>query len=319
VLKGKFPELGAVVENVANVIKTGLSTAVDVAKGVFQAFGNTVKLVLWPIQTIIKVITGLFTGGLSGAVEAFQGQIGKLGEIFTGIFEGIKTAIGSLVNFWKNVFQGAVDAVKGIIDGFTENFGGVFDSIKEKTEGFINFFKEKMAVVKDFFGGIGDKIGGLFGNGKTIDIAAHATGGIFTQPHIAQIAEQGAEAVVPLNNSPGGFDTWKQAGELGGYVKTASEQSPAISVAASVSAATPPVKTFEPSPVMAAAAQRISAGDTTVRLEFKMTNNFNGGTPDGETVNQIFAAGQKVGEDLESKIRSIFDSMTRDRMRVSYG
>jgi hypothetical protein len=50
-----------------------------------------------------------------------------------------------------------------------------------------------------------------------------------------------------------------------------------------------------------------------------MTNNFNGGTPDGETAKQISEAGQKAGEDFESKVKSIFESMTRERARVSYG
>jgi hypothetical protein len=70
---------------------------------------------------------------------------------------------------------------------------------------------------------------------------------------------------------------------------------------------------------MAAAAQRISSGDTVVNVEFKMTNNFSGGTPDSNTASQISEAGQKAGEDFESKVRSIFDSIMRDRMRVSYG
>jgi hypothetical protein len=181
--------------------------------------------------------------------------------------------------------------------------------------GFTDFFKSKFEGVKNFFGGIGNALGGVFG-GRDTAVPGHASGGIFTQPHIAKIAEQGAEAVVPLNNS--GFDVWKQAGELGGYLKTASEQSPAISAAASVSATTPPVTTPESSPVMAAASQKISSGDTIVRVDFKMTNNFNGGTPGSETIKQIFEAGEKAGEDFEARVKSVFESMMRDRQRVSY-
>jgi hypothetical protein len=105
---------------------------------------------------------------------------------------------------------------------------------------------------------------------------------------------------------------------MGGYMKTASEQSQAIAAAAPVTAAAPGAKTPEPSPVMDAASQKISSGDTTVRVDFKMTNNFNGGTPDGETVTQISEAGQKAGEDFEAKVASVFDALMRDRRRVSY-
>jgi hypothetical protein len=189
--------------------------------------------------------------------------------------------------------------------------------MKENEEGFVNFFKDKMAAIKDFSGGVGEKIGNFFGGGRNA-VPGHSEGGIFSQPHVAEIAEKGAEAVVPLNKTSQGYDIWKQAGELGGYMKTASEQSPAISAAASVSATTPPVKTPESSPVMAAASQKISSGDTVVRVEFKMTNNFNGGTPDGETAKQISEAGQKAGEDFETKVRSVFESIMRERQRVSY-
>jgi hypothetical protein len=253
-----------------------------------------------------------------GAIDAIGAIVGVFGGVFGGIFNTIKAAIENVANILKTVFQDPVEIVKGIIGGLTGIFAGVFEGIKSKIAGFTDFFTSKFEGVKNFFGGIGSAIGGVFG-GKGNTVPGHAAGGIFTQPHVAQIAEQGAEAVVPLNNSSGGFDVWKQAGEMGGYMKTASEQSPAIAAAAPVAAAAPPVKAPESSPVMAASSQKIASGDTMVKIDFKMTNNFNGGTPGGETVKQISEAGQKAGEDFESKVRSVFESIMRDRMRVSYG
>jgi hypothetical protein len=69
---------------------------------------------------------------------------------------------------------------------------------------------------------------------------------------------------------------------------------------------------------MEAAAQKISSGDTVVKVNFKMTNNFNGGTPGAETVNQISAAGQRAGDDFESRVKSVFEAIMRDRQRVAY-
>jgi hypothetical protein len=69
---------------------------------------------------------------------------------------------------------------------------------------------------------------------------------------------------------------------------------------------------------MAAASEKISSGDTVVHVEFKMTNNFNGRTPDSETTKQISEAGEKAGEDFEAKVKSVFESIMRDRQRVSY-
>jgi phage-related protein len=402
-------------------VMNAITSAIQSVIGAFKVLWNVAKLIFWPIETIIKVIVGLFTGGWSGAMDAVGGQVAKLGEIFKGIFDGIKIMVGAVADFFKGQFQnafelinrilgnfgistesifegiafavsaagnfiknifggigeffsgvgdsfkntwsGAVGFVTGIIDGLggffrfvfdgvTETirtvadfikeifidpvntvknlvggiadvFTGIFDAGKEKVQAFVGFFTDKFKVVGDiiggiggFFGSIGEKIGNVFGGkGKGADIPGHAAGGIFKQRHIAEIAEKGAEAVVPLNNTSQGFDIWKQAGELGGYLKKASEQAPAISAAAAASSG----KTPEPSPVMAAASQKISSGDTAVRIDFKMTNNFNGGTPDGETVKQIAESGQKAGEDFRSKVESIFESMMRDRRRVSYG
>jgi hypothetical protein len=275
------------------VIKTvmnAITSAIQIIIGAFKVLWNVLKLIFWPWETIIKVIIGLFTGGFTGALDALKGQFTKLGEIFNGIWDGIKIYIQGFVDFFKNIFKDAIDFVGGLFGKTGEKVGTVVSAVK-----------------------------GFFDGGKKVDIVGHASGGIFTQPHIAEIAEKGAEAIVPLNNTSQGFDIWKQAGELGGYVKTASEQSPAISAAASVSAATPSIKTPESSPVMAAAAQRISSGDTVVNVEFKMTNNFNGGTPDSNTASQISAAGEQARNDFESKVKSIFDSIMRDRMRLSYG
>jgi phage-related protein len=270
------------------------------------------------IRIVIDGFTGFWKNAFNSAVNAVKNIAAFFPNIFTDPMGTIKAVIGEIGGFFRNVFQGAVNAVNGIIDGFADRFGGVFVSIKEKIEGFVNFFTSKFEGIKNFFGGIGNVIGGVFG-GRDNAMPGHASGGIFTQPHIAQIAEKGAEAVVPLNKSPQAFDIWKQAGELGGYLKTASGQTPAISAAASVSTAAPPLKTPEPSPITAAAAQRISSGSTAVNVEFKMTNNFNGGTPDGGAVKQIYEAGRKAGDDFESRVRSVFESMMRDRTRVSYG
>jgi len=83
-------------------------------------------------------------------------------------------------------------------------------------------------------------------------------------------------------------------------------------------AAAPPAKSPEPSPVMAAAAQKISSGDTVINVEFKMTNNFSG-SPGAETAKQISEAGQRAGDDFESRVRSVFESILRDKKRIAYG
>jgi hypothetical protein len=317
---------GATVDFIKNSFSGLFTNLKDKLFGIVNTVNKIIGGLPEPLQKVfagIKIIMDGFIGFwknvFSSAITAIKNIVALLPNLFTDPLGTIKAIIGETGGFFKNVFQGAIDAVKGIIDGFAERFGGVFVSIKEKIEGFVNFFKEKMAVVKDFFGGIGEKIGNVFGGkGKGVDIPGHAAGGIFKQRHIAEIAEKGAEAVVPLNKSPWGFNLWKQAGELGGYLKTASEQSPAVSAAASVSAAPPPVKTPESSPVMAAAAQRISAGNNVVNVNFTQKNTFSGAAPDRETVNQMAVAGQQGADDLEIRVKAVLENIARNQRRTSF-
>jgi phage-related protein len=311
-LYDNFEGFRNVVNNVVSAIKGFFEKGIDFIKNIIGGLPEPFQNVFTGIKIIIDGFIGFWKNAFSAGSNAIEAIVNLLPNLFSDPIGTIKAIIGEAVTFFKTVFQGGIDAVKGIIDGFADRFGGVFVSIKEKIGGFVNFFKDRMEPVKDFFSGIGEKIGGLFGKGKAADIAAHAGGGIFTHRHIAEIAEKGAEAVVPLNKSPQGFDIWKRAGELGGYLKKASEQSPAIS------AATPPAKPPEPSPVMAAAAQRISSGDTVVNVEFRMTNNFNGGTPDGETAKRISEAGQQAADDFETRVKIAIENIMNNQRRTSF-
>jgi len=281
----------------------------------FEGFRNVVNNVLNFIKNIFNDVMGKLPEPVVNVINAIK-------NFFQGGFDVIKSIISVFSDFFRNVFTDPVNAVKNLISGLGNIFSGIFDSIKEKVQAFVSFFTDKFGVVKDiiggvgnFFSGIGSAVSGLFGGGKenkNSQMPGHAEGGIFRQPHIAKIAEKGAEAVVPLNKSPNGFDIWKQAGELGGYIKNASEQGPAVQAAAATANKAP-----EALPVMPAAAQKASSGDTVVNVEFKMTNNFSG-TPGAETLRQISEAGQKAGDEFEERVKSIFNSIMRERERVSY-
>jgi len=246
----------------------------------------------------IKNITGKVWDAMpDGVKNVLSNIIGKI----KGFIDGIKNFFGGL---WEAMKQGP----SATIEYLKNAFFGLFEKIKEKIETFVNFFKEKMEAVKNFFGGIGDKVGGFVGGAvdkfKSI-LPGHAEGGIFTHRHIAEIAERGAEAVVPLNKSPQGFDIWKQAGEIGGYMNNMNQQT-----ATSSTSGTPPV--------MQAAAQKISGGENVINVNFSQNNTFNGGTPDKETVNQISAAGREAADDFEVRFKQAFENMMRNNRRVSF-
>jgi hypothetical protein len=246
----------------------------------------------------IKDITGAVWDKMPDGVK---NVFAKISDTIKGVIDGIKEFFSGL---WEAVKQGPTATIEYLKNAFF----GLFESIKQKIETFVNFFKEKMEAVKNFFGGIGDKVGGFVGGAvdkfKSI-LPGHAEGGIFTHRHIAEIAERGAEAVVPLNNSPQGFDIWKNAGEMGGYIDNMNRQTATASTSG-----TPPV--------MQAAAQRVSNSENVININFNQNNTFSGGTPDKETVNQISAAGQQAADDFEEKKKKAMDNIMRNQRRVSY-
>lgn len=68
-------------------------------------------------------------------------------------------------------------------------------------------------------------------------IKRHATGGLFTSPHVGMVAEAGPEAIIPLDGSKRSRDLWEKAGEvIGGSSETITIQySPVYNLSGGVS------------------------------------------------------------------------------------
>ncbi|MCL1812985.1 MAG: hypothetical protein FWG29_05635 [Treponema sp.] len=253
--------------------------------------------------------------------DAILGAVIKAGEsiknVFLGVIEWVKSNWQSIVAFIINPFAGAfkylydnfegfrniVNNVVGAIVGF---FLAGFDAIKQKLTAFVEFFTSKFASIKDFFGGVGSKVGGAFEKIKSI-LPGHAEGGIFTHRHIAEIAERGAEAIIPLNKSPGGFDIWKRAGEMGGYLQQAQT--------ATTRAGMSQPRT---SPVMRAASQKMSGGDSPFTMTATFNITVNGGGSDKETVENIRKGVGQAADDFKEKWIRTFEEFNRDNRRVSF-
>lgn len=178
------------------LVKQAFANAWEFIKKVFSVVGT------WIYDNVIKPVVNFFTGLWDSIVKIFS-VVGKwFGDIFSGAWDSVKRAFSGVGSFFmgiwdtiKNIFGSIGSAIGNAIG---EAFKTVVNSIIGFAEGTINMF------IKAINGAIGliNNIPGV--NIKTLTelkIPRLATGGVVNQPTIAEIGENGAEAVVPLENN----------------------------------------------------------------------------------------------------------------------
>jgi TP901 family phage tail tape measure protein len=183
-------------------------------------------------------ISGFFTETVPAAVSAAGAAITNfftvsVPQFFTQMWEGItgfftetvpetlETIGTTLKTFFTETVPGKVEEIwKGVLGFFTETIPGAVSSISEGISGFFSGIKEK---VTGFFGSLKDKVTGFLSGaaesasaGYSVATEKHAEGGIMTRPHLGLVAEDGAEAIIPLSGKrrKRGISLWEKAGKM---------------------------------------------------------------------------------------------------------
>lgn len=172
-------------------------------------------------ETIITKTTEFFENTKAKLGEVWDGIINFFTETIPAVKDEIQAGIDSFFNDAKTKISEIWNGAKAFI---TETVPSVKEEIKNGISGFFNGVKEK---ITGFFSGIKEKIAGVIG-GVTEAASAgyasateggakkHAEGGIMTSPHIGLVAEDGAEAIIPLSGKRRnrGIDLWEKAGQM---------------------------------------------------------------------------------------------------------
>ncbi|MDR2044144.1 MAG: phage tail tape measure protein [Clostridium sp.] len=186
-------------------------------------------------QTVPNFFSGLWNGITTFFTETIPYALSAVGEalgifftetvpnFFVGLWEGIKTFFTETI---PNALSTIGDALKTF---FTETIPNFFSGL---WNGITTFFTEEIPkaaaaigngiksffteTIPNFFKGLWNSIAGAFGAGYSDATESHAEGGIMTRPHYGLVAEDGAEAIIPL--SPGrrgrGLALWEKAGQM---------------------------------------------------------------------------------------------------------
>ena len=159
---------------------------------------------------VVDFIKALFSGDVSGAVEALKGifknlltffknnwnLLGTLKDVFIGALTKAKDFIWPrLKEFGKGFIETITTVLKTSGSVVLEGVKFVFNKVIDKINGFINDLNSGLAF--SFFGIDIDPP-------DIPNIPRLAKGGIVTKPTIAQIGEEGAEAIIPLPSGVGG-------------------------------------------------------------------------------------------------------------------
>lgn len=229
---------GAAIGSVVPVVGTGVGALVGAGIGGLGALGLGDKI---GKAISYSLDEGGWLNNMGQAVSTFFTETlpTKWGEFWDGVGSfftetvpyAIGFAAGKLTTFFTETIPTKwTEFWTGVGNFFTESiptwWGNLTDTVS-------TFFTETIPNAwNNFWGGVWDKISGFFGAAADTAAAAfssgyndatsgngtgaHAEGGIMHAPHLAQVAEDGPEAIIPLGASSRsrGMAVWEEAGDI---------------------------------------------------------------------------------------------------------
>ena len=185
-----------------------------------------------------KTLPDTFTKGTKDSfMEALpktkKNMITKTTEVFDNTKEKTGEICDSISDFFTENLPVIKDEIQGRIDNFFHDTKTQIDAIWDDVKMFITETAPKIKEeikngITNFFNNIREKINGIWGNVQNTfssgfrvasikgTTAKHAEGGIMNSPHVGLVAEDGAEAIIPLSSKRRnrGLNLWEQAGRL---------------------------------------------------------------------------------------------------------
>lgn len=281
-------------------IKQGLSKMKDFFINVWENikafFSGIVQAIADKFREIVEGIKEKWNAAGEFINQIFEG----VREFFVGVWEAITGFFSEKIDSISALWETVTDGLKGIGEKIKNFFKPAFDWITEK----VDWVKEKFNAVKNFFTG-----GGSSGGGESVSVAEHASGGIFSKPHLGVVAEAGREAVIPLNKSPRAKALWNEAGRQLGMI-----QNNRIAAALPVSDETPAAVTGGAltSPVLP------STTSSSVRVDVSMPSITIQGNADDQTLQKLKQMLQEFRGATVKEVQAALEEAERNKRRVAY-
>ena len=168
------------------------------------------------------IVAALREGGMTLPDSIVEGAQNSMPDAFKGLYS-------YSTDYLQEVFSKGIDISTDVTIDLKPIYSGLSRSIETDTYNSILANRRHEAVLNNALNRDGhDVTGNITDFGAKVGLIGHADGGIFTQPHVAWIAENGPEAAIPLDGSDNAISLWNRVGLLlgvldGGMTKSRGE------------------------------------------------------------------------------------------------
>ena len=221
-----WENIKAVFSVVATVLGSFFSNAWDAIKAIWDTVVSYFTLVWAGIQAIFAVVKSVLSGDFSSAWDAIKNVWDKAKGFFGSVWDSIKTVFSGVGSFFSTTFGAAWEAVKKVFSNWGSFFSGLWSTISNTFSKIgTNIANAISGSVRAGLNGVISSIEGIVNTGvnlingaigminkipgvdigklNKLKLPRLAKGGVVNKATIAEIGEDGREAVVPLEKNLG--------------------------------------------------------------------------------------------------------------------
>ena len=195
-----------------------LQAVLDIVAALVKAAPEIARAIYPMIPQIMDALVDGVMNYIPVWIDTAKTMFGMLADALPGLWQSVKESATQIFESWKtNIFDRARDAFTELWDEckktFTDLGTKIGDAVGSAFKGAINgaleFIEERLNSIPNAINGAIDLLNALPGVSispmDSITLPRLAKGGVINKPTIAQIGENGREAVIPLEKNKAGL------------------------------------------------------------------------------------------------------------------
>jgi|GEM_PF-3325467 len=192
--------IASLIQSVWNTIKSNISSILNSISSNIQSVWNNIKTFISNTLNSVKTTVSTIWNGIKSSISS---TIDSISSTVSSVFNSVKSNVSSIFNSIKStatsVWNGIKTAITSPIESAKSTVLDIIDKIKSAFSNLeIKIPKPKLPHIDVDWKSFG--VGDLSVKIPTFSVDWYQTGGIFDKPSIVGLAENGREAILPLEN-----------------------------------------------------------------------------------------------------------------------